>query len=455
MKPSFILLILLLFCLLSAPAGVCADLDGFNGMRWGSNLAELQQTKKLVLIKEGGKSGASLYVLENEALRFGKATLTGINYSFAKDRLQGAILLFNGPKNFAAVKAEAMAKFGESKKIEQGGEEMYNWPGMLTSSILSYNRSTQTGFLFLKVKKMPPQVKTAEKRPPAKAVPETALDKAPPPATIPSPRSAAAPAGPTFRPATGQVDLETALDRAPPLPSQPDSAHDITPEIEALIDRDQALTQLCWETVGPAADTACVQMRQNVERLKSMGMCMQPGSADASADAAIVWYRCKPTIAAAPPAVPQPQAIPPTAPQAAPSARPAMPAPAPDQPFVDQPLAGQQSPLPTESAAQQQSIPPGTPQGGEDKSEHCRLIGELFASVARMRDNGSEPQVAEQELSWRVSSQTPEITIERVRETIELVYFDQEYNTISGETLIQKISDRCLSGRGPYSRPLR
>ncbi|WP_310599219.1 hypothetical protein [Desulfobulbus sp.] len=442
MKPSFIVLMLLLLCLLSAPAGVCADLDGFNGMRWGSNLADLQQTKKLVLTKEGGKSGASLYVLENESLRFGKATLTGINYSFAKDRLQGAILLFSGPKNFAAVKAEAMAKFGETKKIEQSGEEMYNWPGTVTSSILSYNRSTQAGFLFLKVKKMPPQIKTAEKRPPTKAVPETALDKAPPP-----PRSAPTPAGPAFRPATGQTDLETALDRAPPLPSQPDPARDISPETQVLIDRDQALTQLCWETVGPAADAACVQMRQNVERLKSMGMCMRPGSTDASADAAIVWYRCKP-------AAPQPQAIPPSAPQAVSPASPAMPAPTPDHPFAGQPLAGQQ-PLPSEPAAQQQSIPPATPPAGEDKSEHCRLIGELFASAARMRDNGSEPQVAEQELSWRVSSQTPEITIERVRETIELVYFDQEYNAISGEALIQRVSDRCLGGRGPYSRPLR
>jgi len=436
MKPWFILLILLL-CLLAIPAIVRADVDGVGGMRWGSNLADLQKTRKLTLAKEGGKSGASLYALENETLRFGKAALTGINYSFAKDRLQGAILLFSGPKNFAAVKAEAMTKFGESKKIEQGGEEMYNWSGTITSVILSYNRSTQAGYLFMKAKKMPPQVKTAEKRPPVSTVPATALDKAPPPAVIPPPRSAAGPVSPRTQPTTGQADLETALDRAPPLPSQPYSSRDITPEIQVLIDRDQALTQLCWDTVGPAADAACVQMRQNAERLKSMGMCMRPGSADPSSTAAVVWLRCKPA----------PEAAPPAASQVVPRATPMMQAPTPEQPFTGQP------PAPAEPAAQQ-ATPPGEPQAGEDKSELCRLIGELFASAAQMRDNGSEPQVAEEELAWRVSSQTPAITIERVRETIELVYFDQEYNTISGEALIQRVKVRCLGGLGPYSRPL-
>ncbi|MCL1979596.1 MAG: hypothetical protein FWG62_00770 [Proteobacteria bacterium] len=432
MKPSLIVLILLL-CSLSAPAGVWADIDGLKGMRWGSNLADLQQTKKLVLTKEGGKGGASLYSLENEDLRFGKAALTGINYSFAKDRLQGAILLFSGPKNYAAIKTEAVTKFGESKKIEQSGEEMYNWSGTITSVILSYNRSTQAGFLFMKVKKMPPQLKATAKRTAAPAIPETALDKAPPPAIILPPGSAASP---TTRPTTSQDDLETALDRASPPPSPSDTGRNITPEIQALIDRDQALTQLCWETVGPAADAACVQMRQNVERLKGMGMCMQPGSVDASGTAAIVWYRCKPALMTAPPTGWTATS------QVVPLVGPTVPVPAAEQPLAPAPPTAQQT------------VPPGTPQAWEGKTEQCRRIGELFATAAQMRDIGSEPQVAEQELAWRINSQTPEITIERVRETIELVYFDQEYNMINGEALIQRVSDRCLSGRGPYNQPL-
>ena len=71
-----------------------------------------------------------------------------------------------------------------------------------------------------------------------------------------------------------------------------------------------------------------------------------------------------------------------------------------------------------------------------------------------MRDNGVEPQMVEEELLWQVNSQMPEITIERIRETVELVYFDREYSQNSGEPLIQQVSNRCLSGKGPYGHPL-
>lgn len=403
----------LLLILLPAPLLVAkADIDGFKGMRWGSYLTDLQQTKKLVLTKEGGKSGSALYALENEELRFGKATLTGIHCSFTKERLHGVILLFNGSKNFTAMKAEALAKFGQSTKVELSGEEMYNWAGPITNTVLSYNQKSQSGFLFMKPKKMPPPPKGAEKRKTAAPVNQnTVLDKAP--ASPPS----------ETRPTTSPADFETALDTAPQL-SQPAVAETFSHEIQGLIDRDQALTQLCWETVGPAADAACVQMRENIERLQAMGLCVVPGTSGQSG-IEVVWRRCGPGVAAAPQAAPQmtPQTVPQTTPQMAGGT--AVPA-----------------------------LPPAVPQLSDEKYQRCRRIGELFATAAQLRDNGVEPLGAEEELVWRVTSDTPEITIERIRETIELVYFDREYTQMSGEPLIQRVSDLCLSGRGPYGQPL-
>jgi hypothetical protein len=388
------------------------DIDGFKGMRWGSNLADLQQTKKLVLTKEGGKSGASLYALENEDLRFGKATLTGIQYSFAKERLNSVILLFKGAKNFAAMKAEALAKFGESTKIELTGEEMYNWAGPITNTVLSYNQKSQSGFLFMKPKKMPPPTKIAEKRKPASPVDqETALDKAPPPKV------------PATRPTTSPADLETALDRAPALPQQA-ATETFAPEIQGLIDRDQALTQLCWETTGPAADAACVQMRENIERLKAMGLCVVPGASGPSGTE-VVWSRCEPATAAAPQSTVQvsPQPIP----------------------------QGTSQMLP--EAATPQAIPQTAPPN-EARNQLCLQIGELFAAAAEMRNNGVEPQIAEGELVWYQSNQFPEITIERIRETVELVYFDQSYAQASGDQLNQQVTRSCVNQRGPYAHPL-
>ena len=116
---SLLHLVMVLVTLVLTPPAFSADIDNFKGMRWGSYLTDLQQTKKLVLTKEGGKSGATLYAMEGEDLRYGKATLSGIHCSFVKERLEGVILLFGGAKNFAAVKTEAFAKFGEGATVRK------------------------------------------------------------------------------------------------------------------------------------------------------------------------------------------------------------------------------------------------------------------------------------------------------------------------------------------------
>ena len=306
--------ILLLMILVLTALNAQADIDGFKGMRWGSALSDIQQTKKLVLTKAGGANDAALYALENEELRFGTATLTGIHCSFTQERLQGVILLFTGAENFAAVKAEAFARFGKSKKFEQGGEEMYNWVGTVTNSVLSYNPASQSGFLFMKPKKMtaaPEPAATPEpaaKQPAGKPVElDTALDRASPPSApakssqVEHPaelkteldRASAPPILAENPRAESPAEWETALDRASeaPMESPVRGAGDFGPEIQALIDRDQALTRLCWGTTGPEAIEACRQMRQSVQQLTALGMCMSP-AAPGRSESEVVWSRC-------------------------------------------------------------------------------------------------------------------------------------------------------------------
>ncbi len=88
------------------------------------------------------------------------------------------------------------------------------------------------------------------------------------------------------------------------------------------------------------------------------------------------------------------------------------------------------------------------------RNQLCLQIGELFAAAAEMRNNGVEPQIAEGELVWYQSNQFPEITIERIRETVELVYFDQSYAQASGNQLNQQVTRSCINQRGPYAHPL-
>lgn len=386
------------------------DVDGFKGMRWGSNLADLQRTKTLVLTQENEADGSSLYALQNEALRYGKATLSGIHCSFAQERLQGVILLFSGASNFAAMKTEATAKFGESVKIDQKGDEMYSWVGKTTSILLSYNRRAQTGFLFLKPIKPLKPIKSPK---PNQAAPAAQAAKPP---VQPTP-----PVQPATRPTQPSDDLETALDRAslpetpqasapsappasPTAPSYPathkqESAPEpITPDIQTLIDRDQALTQLCWSGAGAAADQACRQMRESVQRLQSLGMCMSPGD-PAEAEPEVVWSRCNQT---------------------------ATPAAAPAQ----------------------------VPVQANPKEGQCGLVAEMFTAAAEAREEGASPLVAEEELTSYQSDRRAAVSVELIRETVELIYFDPNYTSLWGSPLAEKVRASCLQGNGPYARPL-
>jgi len=384
------------------------DVDGFKGMRWGSNLADLQRTKTLVLTQENEADGSSLYALQNEALRYGKATLSGIHCSFAQERLQGVILLFSGASNFAAMKTEATAKFGESVKIDQKGDEMYSWVGKTTSILLSYNRRAQTGFLFLKPKKPLKPIKSPK--------PTQAAQAAKPPVQ------------PESRPTPPSDDLETALDRAslpetpqpaapsalsaqalstlpassPTTPSYPttyeqgSAPEPISPDIQTLIDRDQALTRLCWSGAGAAADEACRQMRESVQRLQSLGMCMSPGD-PAAAEPEVVWSRCNQTATQA-------------------------------------------------SAPAQAQVNP--------KEAQCGLVAEMFTAAAEAREEGASPLVAEEELTPYQGDRRAAVSVELIRETVELIYFDPNYTSLWGSPLAEKVKASCLQGNGPYAHPL-
>lgn len=393
LAPIFLPLVLALFLALAVPLSAPAkgDPNGYAGMRWGSSLSDLKASKRLTLTRENDGQGSALYALEGEPLRFGKATLTGITCSFAKERLVGVLLLFAGEKNFAAAKGEALSRYGEKAPITQGNDQIYSWVQANTSIVLSYNRKNQSGFLFLKPRKPLPPVKDTAKKPssgqrgntspqPAINPPdlETALDRASQPPSQPG-------------------DMDTALDLAgPPVPGSAPIDPSLSPEVAALIAQDQELTRLCWETVGPQADAACQEMRRNIERLKNLGMCLQADTAN-QVNHEVTWVSCA------------------------------------------QPDPGQAA------AARQTKI---------DPEQLCGRIREMFAKAARMRDNGVPSASAADELVWDRSSQFPVITEEIIRETINLVYYHPDYSRYGDKENATQAYERCMNNQGPYTVPL-
>lgn len=489
MKVIVVFVCLLLLSLGNVQAA-SPDASGYAGMRWGSSLDSLQGSKKLVLTKANDGLGGSLYALQNEKMHYGKGSLSGIQCSFQKERLQGVILLFAGAKNYDAVKAEATARYGQPIKVSQADGDMYTWPGKNTSIVLSYAPKGKSGFLFLKAKKMPAGAVTAKnttkKESPKKAetnkktvtkTPAAAIKPTPQQDTAAQQQPQAAPQVPTaqgeqqdvnimdqasqgygndnqapagdtaqnngnYGPSAGAAAVDGNAGNTAQAPQQANAGQAVNPEDQGLIDRDQALTRLCWNTVGPAADQSCAEMQENSRMLQQRGWCMKPGNNEDGLE--VRWFRCNqgnntsaPVVSASPDAAPAPDYTPNNA----------------NNPYTNNaPNAGgnvQTTPnAQTTAPAQQQQPAPAA------NTNICSLVSSLFSTAVTQRDQGASPQDAENALVQSQLGQPRQLDIQYIRETVELVYFDDRYRTLPPQQLLQQVGYQCSSGQGPYIKPL-
>lgn len=387
---------LIVFCLLTLmPPRTNAAIDGFRGMRWGDSLEQIQSTRILVQTKENSAEGSALYSVENEELDYGEAKLSGIHCNFLHGKLYSVLLLLKDSKNFTALKAEAFAEFGKTKGEQQGNEELFQWTRDSSDIVLSYNRETQEGFLFLKQRA--PQVQPALPTPPTPA-----MTPAPPASSPPTPR----PPEPSPLPPSPAVASPPAVSAPVPGPlaqgpdrGQPAAAarhldQAFAPEIQRLIDRDLELTGICWDGVGREHEEACRQMRLNGQRLLDLGLCMTPRPAD-MAGPDFVWSQCQPPVA-------------------------------PEERVSD-----------------------------EKNDAICHLIGGMFESTAQLRNEGAPPETAERMLTAYQIEWAPEITRERIRETVALVYFNPDYARAWGRRLHQQMYQKCMTAKGAQPPPPR
>jgi len=383
---------LIVFCLLSLmPPITIAAVDGFRGMKWGDSLEQIQSTRILVQTKENSAEGSALYSVENEELDYGEAKLSGIHCNFIQGKLYSVLLLLKDHKNFTALKAEAFAEFGKTKGEQQGNEELFQWTRDSSDIVLSFNRETQEGFLFLKQR-----TSQAQSALPASPAPPTLATTPAPPAPIPltpsqpepSPLHPSPPvANPPAPSLPAPVPLVQGPDQGQPVPPAHQADPSFSPEIQRLIDRDLELTGMCWDGVGREHEEACRQMRINVQKLLELGLCMTPRPAD-MAGPDFIWSQCRPPVA-------------------------------------------------TEVRA-----------SDEKNDAICHLIGGMFESAAQLRNEGAPPETAERMLTSYQIEWAPEITRERIRETVALVYFNPDFARAWGRRLHQQMYQKCMTAKG-------
>jgi hypothetical protein len=79
----------------------------------------------------------------------------------------------------------------------------------------------------------------------------------------------------------------------------------------------------------------------------------------------------------------------------------------------------------------------------------------MFESAAKLRNEGAPPETAEMVLTSYQIEWAPEITGERIRETVDLVYFNPDFAHIEGRPLHKQMYSRCMTEKETKPLPPR
>lgn len=144
MKPLHIFLtFLILACAVSAAA---EDMDGFRGVRWGSDEKAMRDSyPKLVEGMMGVMPGVKAYKRTDEDLEFGGVKAESITYTFYKGRFTSVSIDFRGFDSYEKLLAYCKGLFGPTTGSAVLRLEQYaGFDAPKTGAMLIYQLSLQT-----------------------------------------------------------------------------------------------------------------------------------------------------------------------------------------------------------------------------------------------------------------------------------------------------------------------
>ena len=118
--------------------------DGFRGIKWGTNILELQGMTHVRTDSSYG--GVEFYTREGDDLRFGDAQLERIEYAFWKGKFASVWIHSMGYANWLDLHDATIAEFGGGYKPHRYIEQ-YLWFGSSTMILLQYNETGREGTL--------------------------------------------------------------------------------------------------------------------------------------------------------------------------------------------------------------------------------------------------------------------------------------------------------------------
>jgi hypothetical protein len=138
--------------------------DGFDGIKWGTDIATLDPWKNMELLT---KVGLSTYYKRKKAdLTFGLAHLDEIIYEFWDGKFAGVVVRTTGYSNYIFLKEYCFKRFGPGDRTranEKMAVQDFFWNGYETRMTLTYSERYRTGEVRLVSIKMENQRRSMRK----------------------------------------------------------------------------------------------------------------------------------------------------------------------------------------------------------------------------------------------------------------------------------------------------
>lgn len=133
--------------------------ESFSDLRWGTKISAIKGLEKVQ--DPEGQEGVAEYLLKKENVKFGKATLSSIHYTFWRDQLYTVTIRTEGGSNYTALRDEVYRLFGEGHRVDQSFEK-YLWTDTPSDMMLQYSKDDQQGLLWLRSREIDRQLKLSE-----------------------------------------------------------------------------------------------------------------------------------------------------------------------------------------------------------------------------------------------------------------------------------------------------
>jgi hypothetical protein len=136
--------------------GTGSEPDGFNGIKWGTNLSVLNGMKLYRMDPSNG--GIEFYLKEGDTLKFGNGKPKTIQYGFWKEKFYVGMITTQGFEDWNSLKGSIFAKFGVGAKPFSNQEE-YLWVGKNAVMAMKYDEISKLGTLYVRSDSMAKKMK--------------------------------------------------------------------------------------------------------------------------------------------------------------------------------------------------------------------------------------------------------------------------------------------------------